>query len=266
MAVELMRQTPLEAIRFLDILGITATIARTRGYEEEAGCLRRRASEGSGIPLVNYEDDSLIRKGFYSSRQSSRSECEKDCTTNCERGRAKQRVRVNTSVSDCGERRLVRAHSSGPKYKVSDSDSDVEDVDEKEMAALLRRCQQVENYVPVSEKRRLFESLSRQGRLAQSSDNLCSPAVNAAVKAKRKKRTRSLHDLSRSSVAVRDICRYFETRGRLVQEEGRHKNVRLVGKLYYGKGKAIPLQAWTDPEGSRRSRLPDFKTVCTRWW
>jgi hypothetical protein len=26
-------------------------------------------------------------------------------------------------------------------------------------------------------------------------------------------------------------------------------------------GKAIPLKAWTDPEGSRRLRLPDFKTV-----
>jgi len=25
------------------------------------------------------------------------------------------------------------------------------------------------------------------------------------------------------------------------------------------KGKAIPLQAWTRPEGSRRLRLPDFK-------
>jgi hypothetical protein len=24
------------------------------------------------------------------------------------------------------------------------------------------------------------------------------------------------------------------------------------------KGKAVPLQAWTGPEGSRRSRLPDF--------
>ena len=28
-----------------------------------------------------------------------------------------------------------------------------------------------------------------------------------------------------------------------------------------GKGKAIPLQAWTDPECSRRLRLPDFKAV-----
>ena len=32
-----------------------------------------------------------------------------------------------------------------------------------------------------------------------------------------------------------------------------------------GKGKAIPLQAWTGPEGSRRVRLPDFKTIDT-WW
>jgi len=28
-----------------------------------------------------------------------------------------------------------------------------------------------------------------------------------------------------------------------------------------GKGKAIPLQAWTGPEGSRGMRLPDFKTM-----
>jgi hypothetical protein len=30
-----------------------------------------------------------------------------------------------------------------------------------------------------------------------------------------------------------------------------------------GKGKAIPLHAWTGPEGSRRLRLPDFKTIGT---
>jgi len=27
------------------------------------------------------------------------------------------------------------------------------------------------------------------------------------------------------------------------------------------KGRAIPLRAWTGPEGSRRLRLPDFKTI-----
>jgi len=30
-----------------------------------------------------------------------------------------------------------------------------------------------------------------------------------------------------------------------------------------GKGKAIPLWAWTGPEGSRKLRLPDFKTIGT---
>ena len=30
-----------------------------------------------------------------------------------------------------------------------------------------------------------------------------------------------------------------------------------------GKGKAIPLQAWTGPQGSRRLRFPDFKTIGT---
>ena len=29
------------------------------------------------------------------------------------------------------------------------------------------------------------------------------------------------------------------------------------------KGKAIPLQAWTGPEGSRRLRLLGFKTIGT---
>ena len=33
-----------------------------------------------------------------------------------------------------------------------------------------------------------------------------------------------------------------------------------------GKGKAIPLQTWTGPEGSRRLRLPDFKTISTERW
>jgi hypothetical protein len=37
-------------------------------------------------------------------------------------------------------------------------------------------------------------------------------------------------------------------------------NIVCKGKSK-GKGKAIPLQAWTGPECSRRLRLPDFKTI-----
>jgi hypothetical protein len=33
--------------------------------------------------------------------------------------------------------------------------------------------------------------------------------------------------------------------------------------IYVKIGKAIPLQTWTDPEDSRRMRLPDFKTIGT---
>jgi len=35
------------------------------------------------------------------------------------------------------------------------------------------------------------------------------------------------------------------------------------GEVFLQKGKAFPLQAWTGREGSRRLRLPDFKTVGT---
>ena len=36
-----------------------------------------------------------------------------------------------------------------------------------------------------------------------------------------------------------------------------------AAKSHKGRGKAIPLQARTGPEGSGRLRLPDFKTVGT---
>jgi len=38
------------------------------------------------------------------------------------------------------------------------------------------------------------------------------------------------------------------------------KSYTFKGK---GKGKAIPLHVWTGPKGSRRLRLPDFKTTGT---
>jgi len=36
--------------------------------------------------------------------------------------------------------------------------------------------------------------------------------------------------------------------------------------LSKGKGKAIPLQAWKGPGGSRRLKLPDFKKIGTWRW
>ena len=40
-------------------------------------------------------------------------------------------------------------------------------------------------------------------------------------------------------------------------------NVILYRDKRKGKGKAIPLQTWTGTEGSRRLRIPDFKTIGT---
>jgi len=49
-----------------------------------------------------------------------------------------------------------------------------------------------------------------------------------------------------------------------IPEERRKPEIKYVpirkGK---GKGKAIPLQTYTGPEGSRRLRFPVFKTVGT---
>ncbi|PSN46489.1 hypothetical protein C0J52_19102 [Blattella germanica] len=319
LVVELMRQTPLESVRFLDILGITATIVSARDhsrYEDERANLRRGMSESNlsssddfssredfdqslrsspenslmsedcflqrGRPKErvlrtcmknvksdenflnsyrNYPENSVVSDGFLVQRGRAKERVQRTCLKNngstgseedCEmseeavselgemkRGRAKERqfrVRVEGCARTNGfedrEKRQVRAQSSDPVRKMSDSDSERDDVDDKEVAALLLRCQQVDNYVPVKEKRRLFESLCRRGRrLAQSTDNLSTVGV-AEVKLRRKKRARSLHDLSRctkSSVAVREICRYFEQRGqdppkeRSVEESPRHK-------------------------------------------
>jgi hypothetical protein len=42
--------------------------------------------------------------------------------------------------------------------------------------------------------------------------------------------------------------------------------LQRVNILQLKKGKAVPLQAWTGPDGSRGLGLSDFKTVDTRRW
>ena len=44
-------------------------------------------------------------------------------------------------------------------------------------------------------------------------------------------------------------------------------SARYYHKCTLVKGKAVPLQAWSDPEGSRKLRLPDFVTTAREdWW
>jgi hypothetical protein len=49
----------------------------------------------------------------------------------------------------------------------------------------------------------------------------------------------------------------------LMKYANRQKQIQVFCRVTPFKGKAIPLQAWTGPEGSRKLRLPHFKTVGT---
>jgi hypothetical protein len=37
--------------------------------------------------------------------------------------------------------------------------------------------------------------------------------------------------------------------------------IMMMMMIMIKKGKAVPLQAWSDPEGSRKLRFPDFMTT-----
>jgi len=67
-----------------------------------------------------------------------------------------------------------------------------------------------------------------------------------------------------SRILVKFYRRFRETIHLHIQVRRWKQQVSLSkGKA---KGKAIPLEAWTGPEVSRRLRLPDFKTVGTWRW
>ena len=40
-----------------------------------------------------------------------------------------------------------------------------------------------------------------------------------------------------------------------------YKVAYIQWNIKIGKGKAVPLQAWSGPEGSRKLRFPDFMTT-----
>jgi hypothetical protein len=70
------------------------------------------------------------------------------------------------------------------------------------------------------------------------------------------------YDDSGKSVLPMSFCISAEAAAFKRLFNSRGVSVKSVSKRK-GKGKAIPLQAWTDPEVSRRLRLPDFKTTGT---
>jgi len=72
---------------------------------------------------------------------------------------------------------------------------------------------------------------------------------------------------SRKSVNFYQIARYLVPASSSLHHLCRNSpKSRSAHMRFCKKGKAIPLQAWTGPEGSRSLRLPDFKTVGTWRW
>ena len=65
----------------------------------------------------------------------------------------------------------------------------------------------------------------------------------------------------------KSIIDYFITNkktSKAIQDIRVYRSTELDSYQYLlckGKGKAVPLQAWSGPEGSRKLRLPDFMTT-----
>ena len=59
------------------------------------------------------------------------------------------------------------------------------------------------------------------------------------------------------------MCILVHTQNEVLDGENETATLVIKYNMVKVKGKAIPLQPWTGPEGSRRLRLPDFKTVGT---
>jgi len=48
----------------------------------------------------------------------------------------------------------------------------------------------------------------------------------------------------------------------MINEDRQEETCCCMGQaVLYVKGKAVPLQAWTTPEGSRKFRFPDYVTT-----
>jgi len=70
------------------------------------------------------------------------------------------------------------------------------------------------------------------------------------------------YDSPEHKISVQDIFSCDKYSMNYAQDACRNASRSLCKTSFSkGRGKAIPLQAWTGPEGSRRMRLLDFKTV-----
>ncbi|XP_022192670.2 uncharacterized protein LOC111050629 [Nilaparvata lugens] len=257
LVVELMRQTPLDAVRFLDILGITATLPslspsssplplrRTHSADSVHLDSSRRQVWAAASPCTSIKEEDVAdqkhsqyiecnnnndtsRNLWWTDQCKKNVSCDEsmrtvedqrsvDETDSCESPQPRLSPPLPDVVRDlppCERRSRARTRAAslrGPANPRGASAEPLSWAGQEAVARLMARCQQADHYVPVKDKKLLFESLCRK-RLVCSSDNIDTFSAPCGVPLGVQPRAHSLHDLSRchSALPVKQLCRYFE--------------------------------------------------------
>lgn len=193
LAIEIIRQTPLEAVKYLDILTLTDPKYRN---------INSTIPQQKSIPINNDQQQSEQQTNITNNYQIC--DLQQQTCFICPTG--------NNSLTDINRNNVCL--SANYNQIVPSTNPPVE---RQRVAVLLKKCQSAESYVPVKEKLVLFESLCRMGRISNptglTEDLLLSSSVNGQTN-NVSKRARSMHDLSYcfTNAGVREICKYFETK------------------------------------------------------
>lgn len=187
-AIEIIRQTPLEDVKYLDVFSLTTKEPTTSAAVKP---VQPSSDQTNPVETSLFHSDDASSSSSYSPDSTASSESSV-CTT-CKPVIHFDEWDVNKNI--------VNVNNNIVTAKSGYADT---------VEVLLKKCQSSESYVPVKEKLMLFESLCRIGRGRSSEDVSMARLAIVGVS----KRTRSLHDLTYcfTSGGVREICKYFETK------------------------------------------------------
>lgn len=193
LAIELIRQTPLDAIKYLDILTL-------------AECWTRR--DDSYSKDWNFDNVASQKDEPYLNCEKSRTDGDKEAANWIFQGNPSPHSKspnIKSNKNNYSKHFVKNVESLNNLQPFTQCPNSPEQVVE----TLLKKCQNVETYVPVKEKLFLFESLCKMGRKVRSSED-----VSLKFEKSTTKRTKSCYDLTNinTQIAVREICKYFENR------------------------------------------------------
>lgn len=246
-AIELIRQTPLDAIKYLDILTLTPQLHSTPKHETEA---EKDCNHNSIIstPILH---DSIIQPVV--TNNDFRPKCLdfNNLDENRNHINLEQEERLNITQSlptiinpseqflslNIPPVRPPRHNDINKKAELLLPPAD----DEQTVEILLKKCQNADSYVPVREKLKLFESLCRLGRIQNDDSTVTNNSKYGT------KRARSLHDLSHSQypaqnvAGVKQICKYFETKNDENKDKdcGKFNTIARGNKTSFGPVKTM---------------------------